>query len=157
MRASSPQLRGCSLGSCVQAPCVVTPRTCCPCSGSWQASMPTGKQQQNYILRIASEPQSGTDTQSTQSDNFVSLCPLSILSYCSHPSSLPTHAISLSLSSSRLNLSSEVDLKKLRFFSVPHDGGSPLVSPVDPQLIQAQNRVRRKENQDRDIKTSKES
>jgi hypothetical protein len=35
-----------------------------------------------------------------------------------------------------------VDLKRLRFFSVPHDGGSPLVSPVDQQLVLAQRRVR---------------
>ncbi|XP_042171317.1 fatty-acid amide hydrolase 2-A-like [Oncorhynchus tshawytscha] len=41
----------------------------------------------------------------------------------------------------RLSLSSEVDLKRLRFFSVPHDGGSPLVSPVDQQLVLAQRRV----------------
>ncbi|KAG5285824.1 hypothetical protein AALO_G00007880 [Alosa alosa] len=41
----------------------------------------------------------------------------------------------------RLCLSSEVDLKTLRFFSVPHNGGSPLVSPVDPQLVQVQRRV----------------
>ncbi|KAL2097695.1 hypothetical protein ACEWY4_006902 [Coilia grayii] len=41
----------------------------------------------------------------------------------------------------RLCLSSEVDLKTVRFFSVPHDGGSPLVSPVDPQLVEAQSRV----------------
>lgn len=41
----------------------------------------------------------------------------------------------------RLCLSSEVDLKTLRFFSVPHDGGSPLVSPVDPQLLEVQRRV----------------
>uniref|UniRef100_A0AAZ3P250 Amidase domain-containing protein n=1 Tax=Oncorhynchus tshawytscha TaxID=74940 RepID=A0AAZ3P250_ONCTS len=40
----------------------------------------------------------------------------------------------------RLSLSSEVDLKRLRFFSVPHDGGSPLVSPVDQQLVLAQRR-----------------
>ncbi|XP_036789856.1 fatty-acid amide hydrolase 2-A [Oncorhynchus mykiss] len=41
----------------------------------------------------------------------------------------------------RLSLSSQVDLKRLRFFSVPHDGGSPLVSPVDQQLVLAQRRV----------------
>uniref|UniRef100_A0A8B9L240 Fatty acid amide hydrolase 2a n=1 Tax=Astyanax mexicanus TaxID=7994 RepID=A0A8B9L240_ASTMX len=41
----------------------------------------------------------------------------------------------------KLSLSAEVDLRKIRFFSVPHDGGSPLLSPVDPQLIQAQKRV----------------
>uniref|UniRef100_A0A8C7H807 Fatty acid amide hydrolase 2a n=1 Tax=Oncorhynchus kisutch TaxID=8019 RepID=A0A8C7H807_ONCKI len=44
-----------------------------------------------------------------------------------------------------LSLSSEVDLKRLRFFSVPHDGGSPLVSPVDQQLVLAQRRVKRLE------------
>ncbi|XP_046901027.1 fatty-acid amide hydrolase 2-A-like isoform X1 [Hypomesus transpacificus] len=54
---------------------------------------------------------------------------------------LPMLRVMAGLNADRLNLSSEVDLKKLRFFSVPHDGGSPLVSPVDPQLIQAQNRV----------------
>uniref|UniRef100_A0A4W4FYW6 Amidase domain-containing protein n=1 Tax=Electrophorus electricus TaxID=8005 RepID=A0A4W4FYW6_ELEEL len=41
----------------------------------------------------------------------------------------------------KLCLSADVDLSKLRFFSVPHDGGSPLSSPVDPQLIQAQRKV----------------
>lgn len=47
---------------------------------------------------------------------------------------------------SRLSLSEEVDLKKLRFFTVVNDGGSPLTSPVDNQLIQAQKRVRRTHN-----------
>ncbi|XP_076831427.1 fatty-acid amide hydrolase 2-A isoform X2 [Brachyhypopomus gauderio] len=41
----------------------------------------------------------------------------------------------------KLSLSADVDLSKVRFFSVPHDGGSPLLSPVDPQLIQAQKKV----------------
>uniref|UniRef100_A0A3P9AAR0 Amidase domain-containing protein n=1 Tax=Esox lucius TaxID=8010 RepID=A0A3P9AAR0_ESOLU len=41
----------------------------------------------------------------------------------------------------RLSLLSEVDLKSLRFFSVAHDGGSLLVSPVDRQLVLAQRRV----------------
>ncbi|KAL7889661.1 hypothetical protein AOLI_G00019190 [Acnodon oligacanthus] len=41
----------------------------------------------------------------------------------------------------KLSLSAEVDLRNLRFFSVPHDGGSPLLSPVDPQLILAQKMV----------------
>uniref|UniRef100_A0A6Q2YE70 Amidase domain-containing protein n=1 Tax=Esox lucius TaxID=8010 RepID=A0A6Q2YE70_ESOLU len=40
----------------------------------------------------------------------------------------------------RLSLLSEVDLKSLRFFSVAHDGGSLLVSPVDRQLVLAQRR-----------------
>lgn len=46
-----------------------------------------------------------------------------------------------SFTSGRLGLSAEVDLKKLRFFSVPHNGGSHLVSPVDAQLLQAQKTV----------------
>ncbi|XP_056589718.1 fatty-acid amide hydrolase 2-A [Triplophysa dalaica] len=41
----------------------------------------------------------------------------------------------------KLSLSAEVDLKKLKFYSVPHNGGSPLVSPVDVELLQAQKRV----------------
>ncbi|KAM3857754.1 fatty-acid amide hydrolase 2-B [Diretmus argenteus] len=40
-----------------------------------------------------------------------------------------------------LSLSMKVDLKELRFFTVPHDGGSPLTSPVNPQLIQIQRKV----------------
>lgn len=55
-----------------------------------------------------------------------------LTTYETHKSALPSH---------RLSLSTNVDLKKLRFFSVPHDGGSPLLSPVDPQLIQAQKKV----------------
>lgn len=42
----------------------------------------------------------------------------------------------------RLSLSSEVDLKKLRFFTVVDDGGSPWTSPVDKQLVEAQRKVR---------------
>uniref|UniRef100_A0A6Q2Z2H4 Amidase domain-containing protein n=1 Tax=Esox lucius TaxID=8010 RepID=A0A6Q2Z2H4_ESOLU len=41
----------------------------------------------------------------------------------------------------KLSLSVDVDLRKLRFFSIPHDGGSPLVNAVDRQLLQAQRRV----------------
>lgn len=41
----------------------------------------------------------------------------------------------------RLSLSSEVDLKKLRFFTIVDDGGSPWTSPVDKQLIEAQIKV----------------
>lgn len=42
----------------------------------------------------------------------------------------------------RLSLSSEVDLKKLRFFTVVDDGGSPWTSPVDKQLVEAQRKAR---------------
>ncbi|MCI4377176.1 hypothetical protein PGIGA_G00200800 [Pangasianodon gigas] len=43
--------------------------------------------------------------------------------------------------SHKLLLSSEVDLKKLRFFTVVDDGGSPWTSPVDKQLVEAQRKV----------------
>ncbi|XP_066535951.1 fatty-acid amide hydrolase 2-A [Hoplias malabaricus] len=54
---------------------------------------------------------------------------------------LPMLRIMAGPDAERLSLSVKVDLKRLRFFSVPHDGGSPLLSPVDPQLIQAQKKV----------------
>ncbi|TRY95910.1 hypothetical protein DNTS_021430 [Danionella cerebrum] len=54
---------------------------------------------------------------------------------------IPMLSIMGGANAQKLSLSAEVDLKKLRFFSVPHNGGSPLVSPVDPQLLQAQKRV----------------
>ncbi|XP_062305828.1 fatty-acid amide hydrolase 2-B [Osmerus eperlanus] len=41
----------------------------------------------------------------------------------------------------KLSLSTEVDLRTLRIFTIPHDGGSLLVSPVDQQLIHAQRKV----------------
>ncbi|KAJ3585025.1 hypothetical protein NHX12_013748 [Muraenolepis orangiensis] len=41
----------------------------------------------------------------------------------------------------RLSLSEKVDLKKLRFFTISHDGGSVLTSPVDRQLLQVQRQV----------------
>ncbi|KAG7458462.1 hypothetical protein MATL_G00220410 [Megalops atlanticus] len=54
---------------------------------------------------------------------------------------LPVLSIMAGPNAHKLHLSSEVDLRKLRFFSVPHDGGSLLVSPVEQQLIQAQRKV----------------
>ncbi|XP_064199809.1 fatty-acid amide hydrolase 2-B isoform X1 [Anguilla rostrata] len=54
---------------------------------------------------------------------------------------LPMLQIMAGPNAQRLSLSSEVDLRKLRFFSVPHDGGSVLVSPVDRELLQIQRRV----------------
>ncbi|MGH0126338.1 UNVERIFIED_CONTAM: hypothetical protein FKN15_031561 [Acipenser sinensis] len=39
---------------------------------------------------------------------------------------------------SRLNLSEEVNLKQVKFYSMVHDGGSLFVSPVDRQLVDAQ-------------------
>lgn len=54
---------------------------------------------------------------------------------------LPMLQIMAGPNAQRLSLSSEVDLRKLRFFSVPHDGGSVLISPVDRELLQIQRRV----------------
>ncbi|KAI2662782.1 Fatty-acid amide hydrolase 2-B [Labeo rohita] len=54
---------------------------------------------------------------------------------------LPLLKIMAGPTADKLSLSEEVDLKKLRFFTVVDDGGSPLTSPLDNQLIQAQKRV----------------
>ncbi|XP_028821220.1 fatty-acid amide hydrolase 2-B [Denticeps clupeoides] len=54
---------------------------------------------------------------------------------------LPVLEIMAGPNAHKLHLSEPVDLKKLRFFSVPHDGGSVYVPPVDKQLIQAQRQV----------------
>ncbi|XP_048039872.1 fatty-acid amide hydrolase 2-B [Megalobrama amblycephala] len=54
---------------------------------------------------------------------------------------LPLLKIMAGPTADKLFLSKEVDLKKLRFFTVVDDGGSPLTSPVDKQLIEAQKRV----------------
>lgn len=42
----------------------------------------------------------------------------------------------------RLSLNTKVDLKKLRFFTIPHDGGSPMTSPVSKELMAVQRKVR---------------
>ncbi|XP_043100043.1 fatty-acid amide hydrolase 2-B isoform X1 [Puntigrus tetrazona] len=54
---------------------------------------------------------------------------------------LPLLKIMAGPTADKLSLSEKVDLKKLRFFTVVDDGGSPLTSPVDNQLVQAQKRV----------------
>ncbi|XP_061108104.1 fatty-acid amide hydrolase 2-B [Conger conger] len=54
---------------------------------------------------------------------------------------LPMLQIMAGPNAERLCLSAQVDLRKLRFFSVSHDGGSVLVSPVDQELLQVQRRV----------------
>uniref|UniRef100_A0A8C5CGF8 Fatty acid amide hydrolase 2b n=1 Tax=Gadus morhua TaxID=8049 RepID=A0A8C5CGF8_GADMO len=51
---------------------------------------------------------------------------------------LPMLQIMAGPNAHRLSLSEKVDLKKLRFFTVPHDGGSVMTSPVDSQLLQVQ-------------------
>lgn len=42
----------------------------------------------------------------------------------------------------RLSLDSQVDLKKLRYFTIADDGGSLFTYPVDKELIEAQRKVR---------------
>lgn len=42
----------------------------------------------------------------------------------------------------RLSLNTKVDLKKLRFFTIPHDSGSPLTTPVSKELVDIQRKVR---------------
>ncbi|KAJ8247911.1 hypothetical protein GJAV_G00251990 [Gymnothorax javanicus] len=54
---------------------------------------------------------------------------------------LPMLRIMAGPNAERLSLSSQVDLQKLRFFSIPHAGSSPFVSPVDQQLLQVQREV----------------
>ncbi|XP_027034070.2 fatty-acid amide hydrolase 2-B isoform X1 [Tachysurus fulvidraco] len=54
---------------------------------------------------------------------------------------LPMLKIMAGANADKLSLSSMVDLKKLRFFSVVDDGGSPWTSPVDKQLVEAQKKV----------------
>nr|XP_015802251.2 fatty-acid amide hydrolase 2-B [Nothobranchius furzeri] len=41
----------------------------------------------------------------------------------------------------KLSLNTEVDLKKLRFFSIPHDGGSMYSNPVSKELLDIQKKV----------------
>lgn len=41
----------------------------------------------------------------------------------------------------RLSLDSQVDLKKLRYFTIAHDGGSLFTYPVDRELMEAQKKV----------------
>lgn len=38
-------------------------------------------------------------------------------------------------------MNTKVDLKKLRFFTIPHDGGSPLTYPVSKDLMDIQKKV----------------
>ncbi|XP_057711538.1 fatty-acid amide hydrolase 2-B [Corythoichthys intestinalis] len=54
---------------------------------------------------------------------------------------LPMLKIMAGPNASMLRLNDEVELKKLRFFTVPDDGGSPLTSPVSEELRQIQRKV----------------
>ncbi|KAL0970165.1 hypothetical protein UPYG_G00238270 [Umbra pygmaea] len=54
---------------------------------------------------------------------------------------LPMLRIMAGPNADKLSLSKNVDLRKLRYFSIPHDGGSPVVCAVDKQLLQVQRRV----------------
>lgn len=42
----------------------------------------------------------------------------------------------------RLSLNATVDLKKLRFFTIPHDSGSVWTYPVSEELMEIQRKVR---------------
>lgn len=54
---------------------------------------------------------------------------------------LPMLKIMAGPKASMLSLNTTVDLKKLRFFTVPHDGGSPFTYPVSRELIDIQRKV----------------
>ncbi|KAK2899891.1 fatty-acid amide hydrolase 2-B isoform X2 [Channa argus] len=54
---------------------------------------------------------------------------------------LPMLKIMAGPNAQMLSLNTEVDLKKLRFFSIPHDGGSPLTSPLRKELLNIQKKV----------------
>ncbi|KAM6959622.1 fatty-acid amide hydrolase 2-A-like [Tautogolabrus adspersus] len=51
-----------------------------------------------------------------------------------------------------LNLDTKVDLKKVRFFTIPHDGGSYLVHPVSKELIDIQKKVVERLEEDLGVK-----
>lgn len=40
-----------------------------------------------------------------------------------------------------LSLNTKVELKKLRFFTIPHDGGSPMTFPISKDLLEIQRKV----------------
>ncbi|XP_072543620.1 fatty-acid amide hydrolase 2-B-like [Salminus brasiliensis] len=65
---------------------------------------------------------------------------------------LPMLKILAGPNAEKLSLSTEVDLKKLRFFTVVDDGGSPLTSPVDKQLVEAQRKVAQRLEADLGVK-----
>ncbi|XP_062416812.1 fatty-acid amide hydrolase 2-B [Pungitius pungitius] len=54
---------------------------------------------------------------------------------------LPMLRIMAGPNAAMLSLDTKVDLKKLRFFTIPHDGGSPMTSPVSKELMAAQRKV----------------
>ncbi|XP_010746554.1 fatty-acid amide hydrolase 2-B [Larimichthys crocea] len=54
---------------------------------------------------------------------------------------LPMLKIMAGPSAQKLSLDTKVDLKKLRFFTIPHDSGSFMVSPVSKELMEIQRKV----------------
>ncbi|XP_013876481.1 fatty-acid amide hydrolase 2-B [Austrofundulus limnaeus] len=54
---------------------------------------------------------------------------------------LPMLRIMAGPNADKLSLSTKVDLKKLRFFSIPHDGGSVYTHPVSKELLDIQKQV----------------
>ncbi|XP_034533141.1 fatty-acid amide hydrolase 2-B [Notolabrus celidotus] len=51
-----------------------------------------------------------------------------------------------------LNLDEKVDLKTLRFFTIPHDSGAPLVYPVSKELVDIQKKVVERLEEDLGVK-----
>ncbi|CAG5959788.1 unnamed protein product [Menidia menidia] len=54
---------------------------------------------------------------------------------------LPLLRIMAGANASMLSLDTKVDLRKLRFFSIPHDGGCVWTNPVSRELLDVQRRV----------------
>ncbi|XP_042258355.1 fatty-acid amide hydrolase 2-B [Thunnus maccoyii] len=54
---------------------------------------------------------------------------------------LPMLKIMAGPNAEKLSLNTKVDLKKLRFFTIPHDGGALLTRPVSKELMQIQREV----------------
>uniref|UniRef100_A0A3Q3JS04 Amidase domain-containing protein n=2 Tax=Monopterus albus TaxID=43700 RepID=A0A3Q3JS04_MONAL len=54
---------------------------------------------------------------------------------------LPMLKIMAGPNANMLSLNTKVDLKKLRFFSIPHAGSNPLLSPVSKELLDIQRKV----------------
>lgn len=54
---------------------------------------------------------------------------------------LPMLKIMAGPNAHKLSLNKKVDLKKLRFFTIPHDGGSQMTYPVSKELMEIQRKV----------------
>ncbi|XP_022619857.1 fatty-acid amide hydrolase 2 [Seriola dumerili] len=74
---------------------------------------------------------------SGRQDEYVSTGPM-----CRYAEDmLPMLKIMAGPNAHMLSLNTKVDLKKLRFFTIPHDGGTPLTYPVSKELMDIQKKV----------------